>query len=324
MSDSETPGSDRPRPWVEAFAPATVSNLGPGFDVLGVALTELGDRVRARRSATPGVHLVAVHGDEGRLPKTAEENTAGVAVLELFSRVSVDSGVELELFKGLPLGSGLGSSGASACAALVATCAALDMQVPVETLIECARVGEEKACGSAHPDNVAPCLAGGMVLIPSEDPLRILRLPTPDELWFVAYTPGCEVKTADARAVLPKSVPLSAAVRQAARLAAMVHALHLGDLELLGEFLADDIVEPARAGLIPGFLDAKATVLEAGALACTISGAGPTTFALARSRERAEVLLQLLDDAYTQHGVAGQGHISRAGTGAHIISGTLH
>jgi len=267
---------------------------------------------------------VAVHGDEGRLPTTAEENTAGVAVLELFARVPVDSGVELELFKGLPLGSGLGSSGASACAALVAACAALDLNVPLETLIECARKGEEKACGSAHPDNVAPCLAGGMILIPSENPLRILRLPTPEELWFVAYTPGCEVKTADARAVLPKTVPLSAAVRQAARLAAMVHALHLGDLELLGEFLTDDIVEPARAPLIPGFLEAKTNALEAGALACTISGAGPTTFALARSRERAEVLLALLDEAFTNHGVPGRGLVSPAGVGAHIVSDALH
>src|SRR5690606_32753196 len=149
-----------------------------------------------------------------------------------------------------------------------------------EALIDAARQGEAIACGSPHPDNVAPAILGGIVLITSVDPLRIISLPVPEQLRLAIYTPGCEVETAKARAVLPGSVGLDAVVRQSARLGLLVHALHVGDLALLGEAIVDDIVEPARAHLIPGFIDAKVNAIEAGALACSISGAGPTCFAL--------------------------------------------
>jgi homoserine kinase len=314
------------RPWVEAFAPATVSNLGPGFDVLGMALAEPGDKVRARRSEVPGVRLLKITGDEGRLPLESDANTACVAVVEMIRRMGLpeDTGIELELDKGLPLGSGLGSSGASACAALVAAAAALEIEVPMPMLIDCAREGERLACGTAHPDNVAPCLMGGAVLIPSVDPLRVVSLPVPSELWWAVYTPGCEVKTADARAVLPARVTLGEAVAQAGRLGALIHALHSSDLELLGESVNDEIIEPARARLIPGFLDAKAAALEAGALACTISGAGPTTFALARTEDRATVLLELLDEAFSLAGVPGRGLVGQAGAGARVLGRLLN
>lgn len=316
--------SGRPRPWIEAFAPATVSNLGPGFDLIGLALSEPGDTVRARRRESPGVEIVAVTGDEGRLPTDATENTAGVAVLALLRRLGLDAGLELSVHKGLPLGSGLGSSGASACAALVAACAALEIEVPVETLIECAREGELAACGTAHPDNVAPALMGGIVLIPSLSPLRVVSLPVPRGLWITTYTPGCEVKTADARAVLPKEVSLDAAVRQAGRLAALVHALHQRDFELLGEAINDEIVEPARARLIPGFLEAKANVLEAGALACSISGAGPTTFALSTESSRANAILDILDNSYRNAQVPGKGAVGQVGVAARVTSPPLN
>ncbi len=321
MSESENPSL---RPWVEAFAPATVSNLGPGFDVLGMALAEPGDHVRVRRAAGEALTITAITGDGGRLPKEADKNTATVAVRALLDRLGRRDGLELEIHKGLPLGSGLGSSGASACAALVAACAALELEVPVEQLIDCAREGERLACGSAHPDNVAPALVGGLVLIPNTDPLRVVSLPLPKDLWFAIYTPGCEVKTADARAVLPREVSLAAAVRQAARLGALVHALHSEDLSLLGESINDDIVEPARATLIPGFIEAKTNALEAGALACSISGAGPTNFALADDPQRAAVLLEILEEAFTHAGVPGQGRIGRAGPGARVTSRALN
>lgn len=315
------------RPWFEAFAPATVSNLGPGFDVLGLALREPGDRVRARRSETPGVRITKITGDGGRLPTASDENTAGVAVLQMLEKMGLDAsriGLELELHKGLPLGSGLGSSGASACAALVAAAAALELEVPMSVQIDCAREGERLACGSAHPDNVAPALMGGMVLIPALDPLRVLRLPVPQDLWFAVYTPGCEVKTADARAALPKAVSLGAAVKQSARLGALVHALHTEDFALLGEAINDEIVEPARAPLIPGFLEAKANALEAGAIACTISGAGPTVFALSDDRSRAKVLLEILDEAFTNAQVPGQGRVGQVGEGARLIGDAIN
>jgi homoserine kinase len=324
------PGSgsgSSPRPWVSAYAPATVSNLGPGFDCLGLAVHGPGDTVRARRRDQPGVVLTKISGSErARSLPSDGRNTACVAVTALLERLGLADrlGVELELDKGLPLGSGLGSSGASACAALVATVAALNLQVGPETLIDAARQGEAAACGSAHPDNVAPAILGGIVLITATDPLRVVRLPVPEALRLVIYTPGCEVKTADARAVLPESVGLAALVRQSARLGLLVHALHVGDLALLGEAIVDDIVEPARAHLIPGFLDAKINAIEAGALACSISGAGPTCFALTDSDERGAALLEILDETFTHSGVPGQGRVERVGPGARVTSDRLH
>jgi homoserine kinase len=323
--DHEAPSGARPRPWVEAFAPATVSNLGPGFDCLGLALRGKGDRVRVRRADAPGVRVVAIHGDGGKLPLEAERNTAGVAALQLLRRFAgPEVGLELELFKGLPLGSGLGSSGASAAAAAVATNAALGLDVGVDAMVEAAREAEAIACGAGHPDNVAPAIMGGIVLIPALAPLRLVSLPSPPRLWVVVYTPSHPVATAHARAVLPTHVPLAAAVTQAARLGLLVHALHIGDLELLGEAIADDIVEPARAGLIPGFLDAKAACLEAGALACSISGAGPTTFALAGDERRAHALLDILDDVFQQAGVGGEGMVDQVGEGARVLGPAVH
>lgn len=312
-----------PRPWVEAFAPATVSNLGPGFDCLGLALQSLGDRVRARRAEAPGVTLLEVTGDDGKLPRDGT-NTAAVAAKQLLDAYAPKAGIELTLAKGLPLGSGLGSSGASAVAAAVAVDAALALSLPPAVLVDAARAAEAVACGAAHPDNVAPSVVGGIVLIPSLSPLRLVSLPVPRDLWLSVYTPGCSVPTAEARAVLPKSVPLSATVTQAARLALLVHALHQDDLQLLGEAIVDDIVEPARAGLIPGYLDAKAACLEAGALACSISGAGPTTFALCDRQERADALLEILEEQFTLAGVPGSGVAEQVGPGARIISEPLH
>jgi homoserine kinase len=314
----------RPRPWIEAFAPATVSNLGPGFDCLGLALRGPGDRVRARLSEKPGVKIVGIEGDGGKLPRAADRNTAGVAVAALLRRHAPEAGIEIELHKGLPLGSGLGSSGASACAALVAADAVLGLGLAPTQLVDLAREGELVACGAAHPDNVAPAILGGIVLIPCGAPLRVINLPTPKNLWLAIYTPGCSVATADARRVLPAQVPLAAAVQQAARLGLLVHALHDGDLGLLGEAIVDDIVEPVRAHLIPGFLDAKAACQEAGALACSISGSGPTTFALAGSSSRAEALLLILEECFTLVGVPGTGHVDQVGPGARVLSTPLH
>jgi homoserine kinase len=311
---------------VEAFAPATVSNLGPGFDCLGLALHEPGDTVRVRLCDEPGVTIVSIEGDDGRLPRTVAENTAGVAALELLRRYVVDArvGLELELEKGLPLGSGLGSSGASACAALVAADAALGLGLTLTQLVEMAREGERVACGAGHVDNVAPCLLGGMVLAPASELLRLVSLPVPDGLRVVVYTPNHPVATAEARAVLPAHVGFDAAVRQASRLGLLVHALHTEDFALLGEAIVDEIVEPARASLVPGFLDAKVACQEAGAIACSLSGAGPTTFALSDDDRRAAALLEILDEVYTQAGVAGSGHVDRVGPGACVTSPPLH
>lgn len=304
---------------VQAFAPATVSNLGPGYDCIGLALRRCGDTVRMRRRDAPGVELLDIRGDGGRLPREVKKNTATAALLELLADHAPDAGLSVELHKGLPLGSGLGSSGASACAALVAANHLLGLEMGVESLVDYARRSEAVACGSAHADNVAPAIAGGVVLVASQEPLRVVPLPCPRSLFVVVYTPGCEVRTADARAVLPQEIPVSTWVRQSSRLALLVHALHRGDLSLLGEAIHDEVVEPARAKLIPGFLDAKASCLEAGALACSISGAGPTTFALCESAVRAESLLEILDESYTRAEVPGKGFVDQVGEGASVL-----
>ncbi|MBX7083069.1 MAG: homoserine kinase [Nannocystaceae bacterium] len=313
----------RARPWIEAFAPATVSNLGPGFDCLGLALRARGDTVRARRRDEPGVALLRVVGDGGALP-CDERNTAAVAVAALLAAHAPGEGVELELDKGLPLGSGLGSSGASAAAAVVAVDAVLELGLPAAALVQAARAGEAAACGADHADNVAPAITGGIVLLPSLDPLRLVSLPVPPSLWLAVYTPGYSLPTAKARAALPTAVPLSRVVQQASRLGLLVHALHCGELALLGEAITDDIVEPARAPLIPGYLEAKAACCEAGAIACSISGAGPTTFAIASDRGRAEALLAILDEAFAAAGVAGDGFVDQVGGGARVTTGLLH
>jgi homoserine kinase len=311
-------------PWIEAFAPPTMSNIGPGFDCVGIAVAGPGDNVRARKVEQPGVHLTAIHGDGGKLPLEPALNTASVAVAAMLRRHAPSVGIELVVHKGLPLGSGLGSSGASACAALVATDEVLGLELGPESLVSFARAGEFVACGAAHPDNVAPGIVGGIVLISALDPLRIVSLPVPEDLWFALYTPGCEVSTKAARQVLPARVSLAQTVRHASRLGLLVHALHRGELPLLGEAIVDDIVEPARAPLIPGYPEAKAACLEAGAIACSISGAGPTTFAIAGSEERAGVLLELLEEAFTLAGVPGEGRVTHVCGGARIVSPRLH
>jgi homoserine kinase len=268
--------------------------------------------------------LVEITGDDGRLPRDITRNTATVAAQCLVERFAPGASIELELHKGLPLGSGLGSSGASACAAAVAVDGALGLGLGVEPMIEAARTAEAVACGTPHPDNVAPCLAGGLVLIPALDPLRIVHLPVPEQMWLSVYTPGCEVPTKRAREVLPHSISLDQSTQRAARLGLLVHALHEADLPLLGEAIVDVLVEPARAPLIPGFLDAKAACMEAGAIACTISGAGPTTFAISGDEQRAAALLELLDEAFTLAGVPGDGRVDRVGPGARVETAPLH
>lgn len=322
---SDDRGMVKPRPWIEAWAPSTLSNIGPGFDCLGMATDGPGDRVRARRSDSAGVELTRIEGDGGKLP-CDHTNTAVVAVKALLERVAPGRGlgVELQLTKGLPLGSGLGSSGASACAAVVAADTALGLQAGPLQWIEAAREGERSACGSAHPDNVAPAIVGGMVMIPSLNPLRVVSLPVPEDLWFAVYTPGCSVSTGEARRVLPERVALGDTVRHASRLGLLVHALHQGDHQLIGEAIVDDLIEPARAPLIPGYLAAKVACIEAGALACSISGSGPTTFACSSSRGRAQTMLELLEEAYTHAGVPGRGQVVRPGPGAHVVSRPLH
>lgn len=296
---------------VTAFAPATVSNLGPGFDVLGLALSEPGDRVVARRVGGRGVRIAAIHGDGGVLPLDPEKNTAAVAAAATLRKAGIDAGVELELHKGMPIGSGLGSSAASAVAAAFATNVLLGSPLRKPDLIEPCLEAEQVVAGR-HADNVAPSLLGGLVLVRSLDPLDVIRLPVPRGLQVVVVTPAFVLETRRARAALPTEVPIGAWVRNAANLAALVTACHTGDLALLARSLGDEIVTPARTPLIPGCEAVLAAAMDAGALGSGISGAGPSLFALCRSPRSADAAAAAMVRAFECAGLAATAVISAA------------
>ena len=271
---------------VTAFAPATVSNVACGFDVLGFALDTPGDEVTARLTGT-GVRIDDILGDGGRLPRDAAKNTAGIAVLALLTTLGERRGVALTISKGLPLSSGLGGSAASAAAAVVAVDAVLGSRVSIETLITCALEGERLGAGSAHADNIAPALYGGLVLVRCPSPPDVVRLPVPAGLTAVVVHPHLEIETARARALIGDTVRLADAVRQWANLGALVDGLHRGDFSLISRSLEDFIAEPRRASLVPGLAVIKRAALDGGALGCSLSGSGPAIFALCANPEAA-------------------------------------
>jgi homoserine kinase len=306
---------------VTAFAPATVSNVACGFDVLGFPLETPGDEVTAR-AAPSGVRIEAIAGDEGRLPHEASRNTAGIAARALLTRIGGIRGVSLIIRKGLPLSSGLGGSAASAVAAVVAVDALFHTKLPLETLLTCAFEGEREGAGSAHADNIAPCLYGGFVLVRRASPPDIVRLPVPPGLTAVVVHPDLEIETAKARALLGDSVPLSDAIRQWANLGALVHALHQDDFDLLSRSLEDTIGEPRRAPLVPGLSAIKQSAADAGALGCSLSGSGPSLFALCRGMETAQRVATAMTAAVRQHiGGESQTYVSPISPqGARVVS----
>jgi len=273
--------------WVRVVAPASIGNLGVGFDALGAALPGPVDELVVRRGPAPGVEVVRVHGDDGRLPRDAEHNTAAAAAAAVLARAGAAIGLALELTKGIPLAGGLGSSAASAVAGALAADALLGAGLGPAELLACALAGERAGCGAGHGDNVAPCLLGGIVLVRGLDPVDAVRLPVPAGLAAAVLHPPVELETRAARAALGPSVRLADAVAQWADLGAFVAALHRTDWELLARSLRDHVAEPRRAALVPGFRAVQRAAREAGALGCSLSGAGPSIFALCRGLDRA-------------------------------------
>ena len=302
-----------------AFAPATVSNVACGFDVLGFALESPGDWVTARLVPS-GVTIEGIEGDEGRLPRDASKNTAGVAALALLTKLDERRGVALTIRKGLPLSSGLGGSAASAAAAVVAVDAVLGARSSLDTLIACALEGERLGAGSAHADNIAPCLCGGFVLVRRPNPPDVIRLPVPAGLTAVVVHPDIEIETAKARAMLGPTVPLADAVRQWANLGAFVDALHRADFAQMSRSLEDTIAEPRRAPLVPGLSAIKRAAVEAGALGCSLSGSGPSLFALCCGRDVAARVADAMTAAVKAHiGGESETYVSAiASRGAHV------
>lgn len=291
-----------------AFAPASIGNVAVGFDILGLAIEGAGDSVTVTRSETPGVRILAIRGSEHALPLEAENNTAGKALLAMIDSLGLDYGFEVEIDKGIAFGSGMGGSASSAVAALVAANALLDRPLRAEGLYPFALEGEAVASGGKHGDNVAPMLLGGLVLAVGEDPP--IRLATPPGLCSVLVHPHCVLETRRARAALATPYALSEFVAQSGHLARFLVACQRGDIDLLRRCLRDDLVEPRRAALVPGFQEVKSAALTAGALGASISGAGPSVFAWCLSTAHAQVVAQAMQAAFAENGLDSDSFVS--------------
>lgn len=303
---------------VEVWAPATVANMNVGFDALGCALTAPGERMILRRTVHLGdVRIRAIHGAE--LDANPERNVATIAAKSVLQSLGNPCGLEVEIFKSILPGSGIGSSAASAAAAVVGVNELLDAGLRPDELIPFALDGESFASGARHADNVAPALMGGLVICPPEGPP--VAIPAPQHWSLVILHPQVPIKTADARAVLPGQVSLKDAAAQAAWFGAFVAACHGGDGTAAAYALEDLLVGPQRSKLIPHFNEVRTLAFDHGARAGGISGSGPSTFWVALDTAAAEAIKQALSELMQRHSIPFSVHISAiSGRGAHCIS----
>lgn len=284
----------------EAFAPATVANLGVGFDIIGLALKGMGDRAIVEFQDSPEIVITDIEGDAGQLPREPERNVASVSARALLDHIGEKRGLKIKLVKGLPLSSGLGSSAASAVAAVMALNALAGEVFSREELLPFCLEGEALVSGY-HADNVAPCLLGGIVLVAGITVDAIRALPVPEQFHLALVTPDYPVPTNEARAILPADVSLKQLIHQTGKVAQLVDALHRGDLEALGAAMEGDrVVEPARACLVPYLREVRSAAKRAGAIAVYIGGAGPTLCALCDSTRTAETVAAEMNRVYSQ------------------------
>jgi homoserine kinase len=301
---------------IRVFAPATVANLGPGFDILGLALGAPGDLLEAELSDRPGVEIVEITGDGGALSREPEKNVASIAAAGVLRRAAARGaaarGMFVWLHKQMPLASGLGSSGASSAAGAFAANELLGRPLSQREVVLSAMEGECAASGTPHADNVAPSVMGGIVLVRSYAPFEVISLPVPPSLHISVVHPHCNVSTAEARKLVKaRTYSIDEIVPNLGNVAALVAALASGDLALLGRSVHDGLVEPLRAPLIPGFAAVKKAALEAGALGCSIAGSGPSVFAFAADEQSAREVGAVMQGAFRQ--AAGLGSDLHAG-----------
>jgi homoserine kinase len=310
---------------ITAFAPASVSNVACGFDIMGFALERPGDTVTVRFSKSPGVTIRSISGNASPLPMDPARNTAGAPVIAMLKQCGTSAGVEIDIRKGLPSASGIGSSAASAVAAAVACNALLDAGFSQEDLLAFAIEGEKIASEAVHVDNLSPCLWGGFVLVRGYNPIDIVPIPVPEGLWCTIVHPHLEIQTKESRRMLPKTIPIADVITQTGNAAGLIAGLMSGDFGLIGRSLRDVIAEPVRQHFIPGFTEMKEAALREGALGCSISGSGPSLFALSSSQERASnvgaAMANVLDSISCPHSVF-LSPISR--TGARVVASENH
>lgn len=294
---------------IKIFCPATIANLNCGFDVMGLCLEGIGDEMIIRKVAEKGIKITKITGAD--LPLETDKNVAGVAGLALLNALQSDCGFEIEIHKKIKAGSGIGSSSASAAGAVFGINELLGNPFTKHQLVDFAMKGEAIASGCEHADNVAPCVLGGFTLVRGYNPLDVIKIPSPDEIYAVVLHPHIEVKTSDSRAVLKPEVSLKNAITQWGNLGGLIAGLYTKDYDLIGRSLNDVIVEPARKHLIPDFDKVKTAALQNGALGSGISGAGPSIFALCKGETIAKTVGRSMSSAYADNGIAFDLHISK-------------
>jgi len=294
---------------IKIFCPATIANLSCGFDVLGLCLDTAGDEMIIRKSNTKGVRITKIVGAD--LPLETENNVAGVAALALLEEVETEFGFEIEIYKNIKAGSGIGSSAASSAGAVFGINELLGQPFTRKELVKFAMQGEKLASGNAHADNVAPALLGGFTLVRCSNPLDIIKIDSPSELYATVVHPQIELKTSDARSVLKQTVSLKSAITQWGNVGGLVAGLYTQDYELIGRSLHDEIVEPLRSVLIPGFDLIKKTAYENGALGSGISGSGPSIFALSKGEATSQKIAKAMSIVYDEMKLPYEIHVSK-------------
>ncbi|WP_111707564.1 homoserine kinase [Lutibacter citreus] len=294
---------------IKIFAPATIANVSCGFDVLGLALDNVGDEMTIKKVAQKGVTITKIIGQD--LPLETHKNVAGVAALALLAETDSEFGFEIEINKRIKPGSGIGSSAASSAGAVWAINELLGKPFGKTDLVRFAMEGERLATGVAHADNVAPALFGGFTLVRSYEPLDVININTPSELYATVIHPQIEVKTSDAREILRTTVSLKDAIKQWGNVGGLISGLYTEDYDLIGRSLEDHVIEPIRSILIPAFDSVKKNSIKAGALGCGISGSGPSIFALSKGEETALKVGEAMKAVYNKVGIEYDVHVSK-------------
>lgn len=304
---------------IKIFCPATIANLSCGFDVLGLCLENVGDEMIIRKSSQKGIRITKIVGAD--LPLETEKNVAGVAALALINAVETDFGFDIEIYKNIKAGSGIGSSSASAGGAVFGINELLGKPFSRKELVHFAMKGEALASGCEHADNVAPCLLGGFTLLRGYNPLDCIKIESPTELYATVIHPQIELKTSEMRAVLESMISLKSAIIQTGNLGGLIAGLYTSDYDLIGRSLHDEIVEPLRGKFIPKFDLVKKVALENGALGSGISGSGPSIFALSKGIATAEKVAKAMCDIFNETQIPYEIHVSKINDeGIKIIS----
>lgn len=304
---------------VTIFSPATVANVSCGFDVLGFCLDSIGDEMVIRKTSNKGIHITKIEGFD--LPKESEKNVAGVSALAMYEAVNPDFGFEIEINKKIKPGSGIGSSAASAVGSVFGMNELLGRPFNKTQLTEFAIKGEALASKCEHADNLAPAIFGGFTLVKSISPLEILEIPSPEKLYATIIHPQIEIKTSEARAILPKAIPLQDAITQWANFGSLIHGLHTNDYQLIKRSLHDVVIEPYRSQLIPEFKIIRSKAIDAGALGCGISGSGPSIFALSEGVDNAKMVEAEMKNIFSNTDIAFETYMSKINTeGVKVLS----